>query len=666
MQWIRDRWRTLLLAAAAGLGWLWLAYKTYYEIRVAYIETGSLKYQLVLFFLLGVASFGAAWLLLRIAGFPWLREVERLQNRLGWAGYWVAAILLLVLVTWFSSYSEYGPVSKRPLIRLVLFLGAAVYLGCLLPHRPGDPVPWVAFIGSVALTGSLVSFGWALQEAIDYPFQLYWSEGNRFWDYSLLWGRRLYNYPLDQPIYALIDRGRQSLWGLPFLFTNPTIQQIRLWNALVFTVPYMLLGWFAFRPIRDRLAAWLFLGLWTFLFLDQGPIYTPLILCVILVMGGRRLPFWLNLVLVGLAGYYAQISRYTWMFAPAILAGVTAFVAPNLEKPRPTARRWLEAAALGAAGLLGGFGIPRLLPWLQKIIENLRGGTQADVSTGISTLVTRQPLLWERLWPNPTYPLGILPALILAAGPLLALVLYWFWRKSSPYDLWQKLAVSGMLAAFLAVGLVASVKIGGGNNLHNLDMFLIALVIMAGAAWEAGASGWFRLDMRLPAWLLVCLAFLVLYPTYQVLQEVTPRQVPDQVTVEEALSSLALKVTAAQKCGEVLFIDNRQLLTFGDIPGVRLVPEYEKKLMMDKAMAEDAAYFEDLYVDVQASRFSMIISEPLHSEYQGNVYQFGNENDAWVKWVSRPVLEYYVPYETIEDVGIQMLIPRNRKCEYLP
>ncbi len=664
--WIKGKSPIIIRILPVCAGWCYLAFITCRDIRQVRIETGSLKYELVLYALLALVSLGFGWVMLRVVDFPWLRSIERLQSRLGWKLYWAGVGLLTAAVTCFSSYSEYGPVSQRPIIRLVLFLGIVLGVACLLPRRTGESFHWLAYLGAIAVAGSLLSFGWALQEAIDYPFQLYWSEGNRFWDYSLLYARRLYLYPVGQPIHALIDRGRQSLWGLPFLFLNPTIQQIRLWSVLVFSVPYMLLGWFVFRPVKGQLFPWFILGLWSYLFLNQGPIYTPLVLSVILVIGGRRLPLWLNLVLVAMAGYYAQVSRYTWMFAPAIYAGVVAFVEIDPKNTADPKRRWLRSFLLGGAGLLGGFAFPRMLPWLLDLLERINGGQPAMVTSGIVGLVTRQPLLWERLLPNPTYPMGLLPALILAAGPLLAMVLYWFWRKSSPFDLWQKLVITGGLAVFLGVGLVASVKIGGGNNLHNLDMFLLGLLVLAGLAWETGAYHWLEPNGKRPVWILACMAFLVLYPVYGVVQTVTPRQVPDKIIVDEALDSLRVKVLAAQRCGEVLFIDNRQLLTFGDIKGVHLVPEYEKKLMMDQATADDAAYFEAFYADLRDKRFAMIITEPLRSNFQGTEYQFGNENDAWIKWVSKPVLSYYERYETIPEVGIQMLVPRGQRCEFLP
>ena len=51
----------------------------------------------------------------------------------------------------------------------------------------------------------------------------------------------------------------------------------------------------------------------------------------------------------------------------------------------------------------------------------------------------------------------------------------------------QRPAGSGMVIpslAFLAVGLIASAKIGGGSNLHNIDMFWITLALIAAWAWK--------------------------------------------------------------------------------------------------------------------------------------------------------------------------------------
>jgi hypothetical protein len=110
---------------------------------------------------------------------------------------------------------------------------------------------------------------------------------------------------------------------------------------------------------------------------------------------------------------------------------------------------------------------------------------------------------------------------------------------------------------------------------------------------------------------------------------------------------------------DILFIDQRQLLTFGEVPRIPLIAEYEKKRMMDFAMADNAAYFAPFINDLANHRFTLIISEPLWIRFQGEGYHFGSENDAWVKWVSIPVLCYYQPIETFLDIGVQILIPRK-------
>ncbi len=39
-------------------------------------------------------------------------------------------------------------------------------------------------------------------------------------------------------------------------------------------------------------------------------------------------------------------------------------------------------------------------------------------------------------------------------------------------------------------------------------------------------------------------------------------------------------------------------------------------------------------------------------------FEFGEENNAWVKWVSVPVLCYYEPVKTIKAMRVQLLIPK--------
>jgi len=89
-----------------------------------------------------------------------------------------------------------------------------------------------------------------------------------------------------------------------------------------------------------------------------------------------------------------------------------------------------------------------------------------------------------------------------------------------------------------------------------------------------------------------------------------------------------------------------------------LVVEYEKKYLMDQAMAGNAVYFKKFYQDLAAHRFVMIISEPLAYKFQGKGTVFGDENDAYVKWVTGPLLCYYEPTITYANEQLQFLVPR--------
>ena len=91
------------------------------------------------------------------------------------------------------------------------------------------------------LTGGVFNFVAPLAEVTSYPFSLGWSEGNRLWDYSVLFGRDLYDYPAHRPIPVLLDVGRQFMGGIPFLLPRVTIWQARLWIALTNIVPYLIL-----------------------------------------------------------------------------------------------------------------------------------------------------------------------------------------------------------------------------------------------------------------------------------------------------------------------------------------------------------------------------------------------------------------------------------------
>ena len=585
------------------------------------------------------------------------QPLRKLRSHLGWFRWLLIGLLAIGLVFFFSV--SFSNIFGSTYLRLLLIFFVFSISVWLVPDGIESDFTGSALLVGGVLFGTIFALGMSFREAVNYPFSLGWSEGNLLWDYSLSYGRQLYNYPMGNSIPSLLGRGRQSLWGLPFLLGAVPIEVVRFWSAFVFTIPYIFLGLYLFPKEKNHFGVWLLLGLWSFLFLSQGPIYTPLVLAAILVAAQRRRTLWLGFLLVALAGYYAQMSRSTWLFAPAMWAVLMTFLDSSLSGDGMRKKRWMHSIVLGVAGLFGGYVLPEVLKKIRAFGNSKILNPGLLSVEGISSKVGRQPLLWSRLLPNATNGTGILFGLLLAVGPLLILVVYLIIKKRWRLDVWQKLVLGGILGAFLVVGLIISVKIGGGNNLHNLDMFLIGTLIVACLAWEAGLKQWVISINTQSIWVKLLILIAVLYPVAQPMINIQPFILPSKAETQEVLTSVQHYVLEGNQRGEVLLMDQRQLLTFGFIPNIPLIPEYEKRNMMDMAMAEDVNYFEQFYKDIANHRFSMILSEPLHTGFQGEQYEFGNENDAWVKWVSVPLLCYYEPVETYPVFGVQILVPKQ-------
>jgi hypothetical protein len=137
---------------------------------------------------------------------------------------------------------------------------------------------------------------------------------------------------------------------------------------------------------------------------------------------------------------------------------------------------------------------------------------------------------------------------------------------------------------------------------------------------------------------------------------------PSDEIVENSLAVIQAEADAAKTSGGVLFMDQRQLLTFGYIQNVPLIPQYDKKVLMDQALASDEPYFQAFYADLAARRFSLIVTHPLIVKSQGTD-EFGEENNAWVKWVSKPLLCFYEVKQTLTDVNVQLLVPKAGKVD---
>jgi len=622
------------------------------------------------------------------------------RDRLGFVR-WILAAVFLILPVYFLQYTFWGKVLHGPYLRILLAGLSSLLLAWMLA-RGKTFISWSAVLAALVLVAGICTFFVPLAEVTKFPFSLGWSEGNRLWDYSVLFGRHLYDYPSDQRIPILLDIGRQSVGGVPFLIPGVTIWQVRLWIALVDTVPYLLLGWAAFRLNRKDILPWFLAGVWAFTLVRQGPIHPPLLLSAIVVALVWERPLWLAIPLIAAASYFAEISRFTWMFAPALWAGMLEFCGNTTQNEQPDRKTWFRAISLGVAGVLGSYAVPFWVPSLIQWVKSL--GASASVSSGVasnpgmegivnagvtvsivSSNLSSQPLLWSRLLPNATYGEGILIGLALAVLPLIVILIYLSRTGRWKLNIWQKLAIILPLVAFLVVGLIVSVKVGGGGDLHNMDMFIIGLMFTGAIAWRRGAFRWIDNIHSAPFWVQSAIVLMIVIPGYKPLvlmspliihedirtvatladitEDPLPNPLPDTLPSEpdtaRALEIVRQAVADASQEGDVLFMDQRQLLTFGYIRDVPLVPEYDKKVLINEAMSGSAYYFEAFYRDLASHRFSLIITNPVNRRLDKTEGHFSEENNAWVKWVSKPLLCYYEPMDRLKRVDVELLVPRD-------
>lgn len=565
----------------------------------------------------------------------WLSAIGRLR--------WIVAVIFIALPS-VAILGPWGMSITSPALRSLILIACVVPAGLALPGERLGVLGRLAL--GLLLSASLFTIAKRLIMVTDYPFKLGWSEGNRLWDYSLYFIPERYSVTGAIAYPAYLTPGRHGLWGSPFTIPGVSIEVVRLWDAMLWTAPYLLFGMVLFR---ERLAPFSTavrwgLVLWAFLFLSQGPIYTPLVLSAILVVWGydHQRP-WRSAVALALACFYAGISRWTWLLAPAIW--VVTWSLLDSDPGQPWWRRLLRPVAFGVVGLVGAAGSQVFMSW---------GFPRPDA---VQSTALSQPLLWYRLWPSRTNPMGIVSGLIIAVGPLVALVGWARVRGWIAWDRLQWLGLVGASAVFLGAGLVASVKIGGGNNLHNLDMFLVYLVFVAGFA-SAEVARRVRPEFRsLPGGVQITLLLGLLVPAWMAVRGGGPLALPPQGAVHTALESIQTAVESASSEGEVLFMDQRQLLTFGQLEDRQMVIEYELKDLMNHAMGADKAYFEGFYADLSARRFRLILTHPQKVIYQGRAHAFGEENDAWVTYVTIPLLEHYRPVLELDEVGVWLLEP---------
>jgi len=534
--------------------------------------------------------------------------------------------------------------------RLFLFW-LLTLLGSVLLKAAGLQRSW-----GVALAAALLIAGMGYRIAVftldvsTYPFSLGWSEASRYYYASLYFAKSLYGFSVPPTV---LHPSRYLLQSIPFLIPNSPLWLHRLWQVCLWIAISLATAYFLARrlSIADWLKRWLFIA-WTFLFLLLGPVYYHLQVPVIIILWGfDRKKFWKSLVIILLASAWAGISRINWFPVPAMLAA-TLYLLEEPAVQQPLWRYLARPLMWGVAGTAVAFGV-------QKAYIAWSGNPPDLFSSSFSS-----DLLWYRLLPNPTYPLGILLSALLVSLPLLLII---FGRMAGHWKAYHPIRLLGLAAIMLAlfvVGVIVSTKIGGGSNLHNLDSYLCFLIIIAAYFYFGNTVEDWPLEHAVPSphwathWAVIVLALAI--PMYYTLALGGPRSFPTPAQTAQDIETLSKYVNKySEQNGEVLFISERELVTFNTIPGVRLAPDYERVFLMEMAMSGNPDYLSKFHDELKNHRFAMIVSEPLFLQYKSADEIFGEENNAWVSQVSKYVFCYYEPQKMLRNSRIQLLVPRS-------
>ena len=546
------------------------------------------------------------------------------------------------------------------LLRLTFLCLVALSASALL-KAASPSLSWLqAVTASTIFTFAALKAASFLPSLSTHPLSLDWSEGSRYFYASLFFSRSLYG--IDAPL-PVLHPAQYLLQSVPFLIPGSPIWLHRLWQVLLWISTPLLSAWLLSHrlALHNSLHKGLFIA-WSFLFLLIGPVFYHLFLPFILILAlflfpvPTRLRTAISFAALILASIWAGICRVNWFPVPAFLAA-SLFL---LEQP------------------IGSRNLSRYL--LHPFLWVFSGTALALASYLVYIRLSGNPLhyfassftsnlLWRRLLPNPTFPPGILLAISAVSLPLLLIFALQLFNPHRRFHPIRPIGLAAMLLVVLAEGLVVSTKIGGGSNLHNMDAFLSLLWVISAYLFfgrfspDLTPTGEQTLKLpsnRLPALRRLALTLAILAPLPFALLSVKEVSLPGREDTAKLITRLQDYATEASKnSGEVLFIANRQLLTFHEIEGIPLVPEYERVFLMEMAMANNETYLETFYNDLKKHRFSLIVVEPSLPRTDTGIERFSIEDDIWYKYVWRELMCTYEPYKTFSVAHLQLLVPRE-------
>lgn len=479
-----------------------------------------------------------------------------------------------------------------------------------------------------------------------YPFAMGWSETSRYYYPSLFLAQKIFGEKFSLPI---LHPTLHFLLAAPYLIDAP-LWAHRFWQVLLrFALVGLMIPALTNRLSIQNRTLKIFVGMWMFLFLMMGPIYLHLTIPVLILLFGFSLHHptrsWLALLL---ASVWAGTSRINWYVMPGMIAAVLYF----LEVPFDGKNFWryiFKPALWFMVGTLTAY------VSMQVYIAFSGIPNPSDFFTSLSS-----PLLWYRLLPNESYAYGLLPASIFVSLPMWIVLFQQFHSRRAD---WHPVRIFFIVAALLALflgGLIVSLKIGGGADLHNLDAYFTMLwIVLSYLVFARYSPQNARTAEFIPLTWGSVMSVIVI-PILFITQTNIGFKSYDPSRTEKTLSALQSKIDRVNaEGGEVLFITQRHLVSMGMLHDVTLVQEYEREELMEMAMSNNEAFLARFKQEMESQRFDLIVVDPLTFKILARRRAFSEENNVWVRGIMRPILCNYRLEESFPEDEIALYVPQE-------
>ncbi len=568
----------------------------------------------------------------------------------------VVFILILFLIPYTKFHFQIGQNVKKPfydfdpgmLLILYYWMCWWAFLVAMAALKLALNTRWqVGFASALVILGVCYEILIRFNAVTNYPLSMGWSEGSRYYYASLYFSRWIYGKSFA---LSTLHPSRYLLQSIPFLIPSLGLAFHRFWQFLLWIVLTATAAAVISRRAissTEKALPWLVAG-WYFIYLLRVGIYYHLeVMAILPVLFVSTKHPWRSLIAVIVASLWAGISRVNWFPVPGMIAvAIYLLETPVCTFPPLTLKRLMQYLAQPALWLIVGLASALIA---QAAYIPLSGNANNLEAFGSSF---SSALLWNRLWPNESYGLGVVPGILLVSGPLLLILIISairLWKQIHPL---RWLGLFAMILALFAGSLVVSTKIGGGGDLHNMDVYATLLGVVTlffiGGNVQTESE---RPGAAIHPWAVF--AYGLVMPFLFLIPLLSPYPRFKESAAQFGYHQLVQSVNQLGKNGPVLFINERQLVTFKEVD-VPLVSDYEVVTLMEMAMSGNQPYLDKFYSDLADHRFSAIVATKQNKGIK-ETGALAEENNVWNSRISPYILCYYQPATQI-DVEITNVV----------